>query len=240
MGLRLRHILVAAVGSFCLASPTWAVTLNASSWIDADDPIKENQSGVSETGNGHVYIHGNGDLAVVTDYTVTGGFDFSGNVFSPTDDDILGWLFGYVDGQTNYRISWTGGEDHDWEPGGRYGGLLLIEENEQEDITDILFHDPDLMWTAGIEYAFSLSTMDTEISFELRQEQTVLADFSVLGDFADISGAVGVFTRSNGTHFYNLDDEPLAPLVATPLPGGLPLLLGGAGILWFTKRRRTA
>lgn len=230
----------AVAAGILLAGPSWAVTLNATSWIDADDPIKENQSGTSETGDGYVYIHGNGDLAVVTDYNVTGGFDFSGTVHAPTDDDILGWVFGYEDGQTNYRISWTGGEDHDWEPGAAYGGLLLVREDEEEDITEVLFHDSDLLWKAGVHYDFSLSTTDDAISFELWQDETVLTQFSVFGDFADISGAVGVFTRSNGAHFTDLSDEPLATLVTTPLPGGLPLLLGGAGILWFVKRRRNA
>ncbi|MEM8579636.1 MAG: hypothetical protein AAGF50_00375 [Pseudomonadota bacterium] len=230
-------LVLATVGSFAVAGASGAVTLDASAWINGDDPIKENQSGTSTTGSDYVHIHGNGDLAVLTDYTLATPFDFSGHAYAPADDDIFGVLFGYVDGFNNYRISWTGGEDHDWEAGRRYGGLMLVEESNGEATT--LWRDPDLMWLAGVEYNFWLHVDYEEVSFELREGNEVLADFSVFGDFTDVDGRAGVFTRSNAVSFYNLSDQPLAPLHVTPLPGGLPLLLGGAGLLLIRKRRRT-
>lgn len=230
--------LFAAAVSMSLGTAASAVTLDASAWINGDDPIKENQSGTSTTGEDYVHIHGNGDLAVLTDYTLATPFDFSGHAYAPSDDDIFGVLFGYVDGFNNYRISWTGGEDHDWEAGRKYGGLMLVKEVDGKGET--LWRDPDLMWLAGVEYNFWLHVEYDQVGFELREGSTVLADFTVAGDFAEVNGRAGVFTRSNPAKFYNLSDQPLAPLVATPLPGGLPLLLGGAGMLWFAKRRRTA
>lgn len=231
-------LVFATVSSIAVASAAGAVTLDASAWINGDDPIKENQSGTSTTGTDFVEIHGNGDLAVLTDYTLATPFDFSGHAYAPEDDDIFGVLFGYVDGFNNYRISWTGGEDHDWEAGRKYGGLMLVKEKNGRGET--LWRDPDLMWLAGVEYNFWLHVDYEEVSFELREGNTVLADFMVAGDFSGVEGRAGVFTRSNPAKFYNLSDQPLPPLHAAPLPGGLPLLLGGAGLLMWHKRRRTA
>lgn len=224
---------IAATGFLVLSGAAQAVTLDATTWLNADDPIKENQSGTSTTGDGFVTIHGNGDLAVVTDFTVAPGFDFSGTVMAPEDDDILGWVFGYEDGFNNFRISWTGGEDHDWEAGPRFGGLMLVEEDAG--VTDVLFREPNLLWTAGTAYDFSLSVTEAEIAFLLQEDGSDLGYWSVLGDFSGINGQVGVFTRSNGASFYNLSDVPLS---SVPVPPALPMLLGGAGALFLLGRRR--
>ncbi|WP_425091442.1 hypothetical protein [Tropicimonas sp. S265A] len=236
--------IAAAVLMLCTAGGASAVTLDATDWINADDPIKENQSGTSATGDGFVNIYGNGDLAVVTNEIVSSPFDFSGTIYAPEDDDILGLVFGYENGFNNYRITWTGGEDHDWEAGRRFGGLMLVSEDEG--VTDVLWRDESLLWSARVEYDFSLSVATDRISFELREAGASLTGFSVGGDFSGVAGRVGVFTRSNGASFFNLDDAPLpplpsaaaTPLAVTPLPGGLPLLLGGAGLLLWVRHRR--
>jgi hypothetical protein len=226
---------LAFLGSLGLAPLAGAVTLDASSWINADDPIKENQSATSETGDGFINIIGNGDLAVVSDFSVGSSFDFSGNVYAPADDDIMGWVFGYQDGFNNYRVSWTGGEDHDWEAGRRFGGLMLVRETGG--MTDVLFRNASLLWTAGIAYEFTLTVRDSAIGFLLREGGSLISESWAEGDFTGISGSVGVFTRSNGANFYDLNDEPLS---AVPVPPALPLLLAGAAALAWVGRRKKA
>jgi len=230
--MRFTPLAIAGFAALMGVQSAQAVTLDASTWIDADDPIKENQSATSETGDGFVSIRGNGDLAVVTDYAVAPPFQFSGQFSAPGDDDILGIVFGYEDGFNNYRITWTGGEDHDWEAGPRFGGLMLVREDDG--VTDVLFRNASLLWTAGIEYTFSLSVDAAQTSFDLAEGTNVLASFTVMEDFSDAAGAVGVFTRSNAANFYALSDETVNVI---PVPGGMPLFLSAAGLLFWVGRR---
>ena len=196
--------------------------------MNADDPIKESQTAISVISEKGIAIgHDpfrtnrslNQNLAVVSDFTTSSPFRFSGSIRAPEDDDILGLLFGYQDGQNNFRFSWTGGEDADWEAGHTvdengdkhgYQGAMLVQEIGGK--ATALAHLDGLFWKARKTYVFDLlvtelgtrGTSDFRTIIELAITDGTNPIVNLSAQSNDVSdGRVGVFTRSNSALFWN-------------------------------------
>ena len=255
-------VAMSAVGAH---ASTVQINLDARGWVAADDPIKESQTANFHADEGGVVIGHDPDrtnrslnqnLAVVSTVTHNGPFTFSGSLIAPEDDDVLGLVFGYQDGQNNFRFSWTGGQDADWEAGRYtdadgvehgYEGAMLVRE--QAGTAETLAHDPLSFWTAGIAYDFTLSVSETLLEMEVLKGARSVVHFATAGLF-DTAGRVGVFTRSNSALFRNssgfgLDRDALASfdefrdIAAVPVPAALPMLLVVmTGLFGFGRARR--
>lgn len=262
------------VSGFAAQASTVPINLDARNWINADDPIKESQTAISVMSEKGVAIgHDpnrtnrslNQNLAVVSDFITTTPFSFSGSVRAPEDDDILGLLFGYQDGQNNFRFSWTGGEDADWEAGRTvdetgqkrgYQGAMLVQEVDGKATT--LAHIDGLYWQAKKSYAFELlvtelgehgtSDFRTIIDLAITDGSDSIVSLSAESDLAS-NGRVGVFTRSNSALFWNpaaaeFTNGELASienggnLIPNPLPPGILQILAAFGLLAFLRHRR--
>ncbi len=254
---------------------TVPINLDARDWMNADDPIKESQTANSVTSEKGVAIgHDpfrinrslNQNLAVVSDFTTSSPFRFTGNLRAPQDDDVLGLLFGYIDGQNNFRFSWTGGEDADWEAGRTidefgnqhgYEGAMLVQEVDGK--AETLAHLDGLFWQAKKNYAFDLlvtefgsrgsSEFRTIIDLVITSGKEQVLSFSAESDSV-ADGRVGVFTRSNSALFWNPEASPFTKrdlasledgsnLVANPLPPGILQILAAFGLLTVLRLRRT-
>ncbi len=265
---------VIVVSGFSAQAATVPITLDARNWVNADDPIKESQTAVSVMSEKGVAIgHDphrtnrslNQNLAVVSDFITTTPFSFSGSVSAPEDDDVLGLVFGYEDGQNNFRFSWTGGEDADWEAGRTvdehgnkrgYQGAMLVQEVDGKATT--LAHIDGLFWQAKKTYTFELlvseigelgaSDFRTIIGLAITDGKDSIVNLSAESDLAT-HGRVGVFTRSNSALFWNpaadkftkgelAGIEEVANLVATPLPPGILQAFAAFGLLALLRRRR--
>jgi hypothetical protein len=258
---------------YAVQASTVPINLDARNWINADDPIKESQTAISVMSKKGVAIgHDpnrtnrslNQNLAVVSDFNTNSPFSFSGKFRAPEDDDILGLLFGYQDGQNNFRFSWTGGEDADWEAGRTvdehgnehgYQGAMLVQEIGGKATT--LAHLDGLFWQPERQYAFELEV--TELGVRGSSDfQTVIdlvinsgsdSVFSLSANSGLVTdGRVGVFTRSNSALFWNpqapsFTEDDLAgiengiALIANPLPPGILQIFAAFGLLAFLRRR---
>ena len=258
---------------FTAQASTVPITLDARDWMNADDPIKETQTAISVMSEKGIAIgHDpyrtnrslNQNLAVVSDFTTSSPFSFSGSMRAPEDDDILGLLFGYQDGHNNFRFSWTGGEDADWEAGRTvdehgvkrgYQGAMLVQEVDGKATT--LAHLDGLFWRPNKTYAFELlvtelgergtSDFRTIIDLAVTNGSNSVLNLSAESDLVS-DGQVGVFTRSNSALFWNPEASKFAKselesienggnLIANPLPPGILQILAAFGLLAFLRRR---
>lgn len=223
---------VLAAGTAAQAAP-----VDTSLWSEERAPSTNNLSSGSwsSLGGTSAYRGGNDDASLVSDFTLSGDFSYSGTMQSVgNDDDNMGIVFGWSDYQNNYRMGWesralNGGYGDQGSPVQR--GFWVVRESGGT--KTVLANDSNLVYTRGTTYNFAVSRTGNDISYSLTLGTTTLASGTV-ADATFLSGKVGVYVESQDARFENL---AAAETSAVPVPASLPLLLAGFGGLAALRRR---
>jgi len=222
------------------AAPASAVSLNGNDFSGAANVEGSSTLGPSSTNATEVIFTGNSDRTGLHNVTYTGDNTFSGQLrATPSDNDTLGLVFGYVDGDNNYRLGWEGGGDWDFEVDGPSGsgnnGLWLAAETGGSAVS--LFANTSLFWATGVTYDFSVTMAGGNISFEIKNGATVLESQTVAAT-RSTDGLLGVYANSQSGVFSNMDVSPAGGAAPIPLPATGVLLLGALGGLGIASRRK--
>jgi hypothetical protein len=147
--------------------------------------------------------------AIVSDFTSTGDFNFSGSLFMPNDSDVAGLLWGFQDRDNHYRLSWdTSGrvkrvgltdgpyERPDLLPGPNPGqpgskGLSIIKE--VNGVSTFLATNILLPWQKSISYNYRVRRTGNNLLVSLLQGQQTLFS-TTIADTTFMSGKVGFNT----------------------------------------------
>lgn len=178
---------------------------------------------------------GNSSGALVSDFTLSGDFLFSG-FMTPTivefdDNDIIGLVFGWQDPQNHFRLGWSQtqrpGTDDDnslKDVTGR-AGLFLIQEIDGTSNT--LFNINDWFWQDDVRYGFEVSWHNNLLNVVLGAKS-----FSIK-DLDSVDGRVGVYTESQTAKFGALS---VNQAVSVPEPGAI-VFLSGIFLLMASSRK---
>lgn len=183
---------------------------------------------------------GNGSGALISNFSLSGDFTFSGKFqTTSSDDENVGMVFGWQDSANHYRLGWEGNGFGDI-AGGGFGssganGLWLVRE--QAGVGAILFELPTTFYTVsagGPVYDFTIARSDNDIFFSIDNGATNIASATV-ADSTFLSGAVGVYVESQQAQFTDL----AADEISVPEPGTIALF--GRGLIGLSlARQRTA
>jgi hypothetical protein len=203
-----------------------------------------------QPGNDSVFQSTNGNPTVFFEPGANAqGTSLSGTIEVKTtgDDDFVGFVLGYQDGEFNstsadfWLIDW---KQNDQNPA--IDGLAL--SHVTGDITASAANDfwqhvgvvnevaratnlGSTGWADNTEYTFDLTFTDSLI--EVFVDGALEISYS--GSFTD--GAFGFYNYSQGSVSYaGITEDVLPP--AVPLPAGLPLLLAGLGAFGWMRRRQ--
>jgi len=185
--------------------------------------------------------------SLVSDFTSSGNFTFSGSLFMPNDNDIAGLLWGYQDADNHYRLSWgsprvkrgqfpdgsydTGpyerpdlvvDPNNNNEPG--YKGLTIVKE--VDGVSNILSSNTSLSWQRSIHYNYSVSRIGNDLSINLIQGEETLFS-TIITDTSFMSGRIG-FNTAGVEVFYGNTQFSDSSLNTKPVPE--PITLLGSGL----------
>lgn len=224
-----------------VAAPVSALSLNGNDFSGAANVEGASTLGPSLTTATEVIFTGNSDRTGLHNVTYTGDNTFSGQLRATGgDNDTLGLVFGYVNGNNNYRLGWEGGGDWDFEVGGRGGsgnnGLWLAAETGGSAVS--LFANTSLFWARGVTYDFSVTLAGGDISFEIKDGASVLESQTVAAT-RSTDGLLGVYANSQSGVFSNMDVSPAGGAAPIPLPATGLLLLGALSGLGIASRRKS-
>jgi hypothetical protein len=168
------------------------------------------------------------------------------------DDDFIGFVLGYQDGEMNstnadfWLIDWKQANQ-----GAASVGLSL--SHVTGDLTTGPGADPTFWAHSGVVSEQQRGTNlgstgwadNTLYNFELTFTSSLIEVFvdgvkelSLAGSFTD--GAFGFYNYSQSSVQYAGITEDVLPPSPVPLPASLPLILAGLGALGLARRRRTA
>jgi hypothetical protein len=255
--MRLTGILTALAlgmaGTTAIASP-----VDLSSWIENGNPNDGAGSWTLESGNNAVKQSINGRPTVYHNNQNSQGNALAGTIEVQTygDDDFVGFVLGYQDGEINsstadfWLIDWKQGDQ-----AGQTAGLAL--SHVSGDLTSTYTgtsgpwwqHDAPVNevqratnlgttgWASLVEYAFDL--IFTKDLIEVKVEGVTELSFSSTdnGGVQFTDGAFGFYNFSQANVRYaGITEEVLPPTI--PVPAAFPLLLTALGGLGFAGWRR--
>lgn len=226
----------AAVAAFAFgAAQASAATVETNNWTSANGPANNVSTASSWTTGGTTATKaGNDSTTLVSDFSTSGDFTYTGSMRSLNDNDNMGIVFGWQDANNHYRLGWEGGGYSDGGSSSQQGFWLI---RETAGVDTVLFNIPSLFWaghnTTNI-YDFSITRSGGDISFSMMLGTSTLASGTVT-DSTFLSGKVGVYVESNASEFTDL--SVAAPNVV-PLPASLPFLMAGMGGLGLISHRR--
>lgn len=226
----LKHL----IGAIALLSATsvQAVVVDTSLWTTAPSPAYGGgPTGLTSAGGNQAVQNSNSYGTIVSDFTFTGDFNFSGSMTPTTavfnDNDILGLVFGWQDESNHYRLGWEQGGYNDISGA---SGMFLVRE--LAGVSTILFQQ-EAFWSDNVTYNFIVGRAGNDISFNLGGIAQSFTDTTFM------SGNVGFYTESQTAMFGGLASAPTPPGSSVPEPTILALMgLGLAGIGW--KRQKAA
>lgn len=243
------------IALLAIASSANAASVDLSGWIE--NGFKGNNGAGTWTvqpGNDAVVQSSNGQPTVFFD----SGSNDQGAALSGTisvgsgDDDFVGFVLGYQDGELNsanadfWLIDWKQNDQS-----GAFDGLALshvfgdvagggsadpVFWEHTETVTEVAraTNLGSTGWVDNEVNTFKLTFTDTLIEVSVND----VLEISYAGSFTD--GAFGFYNYSQaGVTYGAITEDVLPPDVApVPLPASLPLLLAGLGFLGFSLRRR--
>lgn len=229
---------IAAVAALTLgAAQVSAATVETNNWTQENAPANNGStSNTWSTGGTTASKLGNNSTSLVSDFSTSGDFSYTGSMRSLNDNDNMGIVFGWQDANNHYRLGWEGGGSADYGSSTQQGFWLI---RESAGIDTVLFNIPTLFWTGHNTtnvYDFSITRSGDDISFSMMLGATTLASGTVT-DNTFLSGKVGVYVESNASEFTNLS---VTDPNVVPLPASLPFLMAGMGGLGLLSRRRKA
>lgn len=176
----------------------------------------------------------------VSDFTVSGDFEFSSVLHPQTDNDVMGLVFGWQDVDNTYLLSWGGG-------GVGVGGLEGFGEWNGPMLTRFvdgvaveLAGSDTPLWSHPGDYEFSIERDGDSILVTIADESGTYFDTSVI-DSSFMTGAVGLMTFSQHADFSNTSfATPGGTDQVVPEPASIATwsFLALIGLFVWRRRRR--
>lgn len=212
-----------------------------------------------QSGNDSVVQSQNGEPTVIfLPESNAQGTSLSGTIQVQTtsDDDFIGFVLGYQDGELNstnadfWLIDWK----QNTQPvsgGTGFAGLSLSHvtgdiANGPNQSASFWPHSSTVDevqraknlgtrgWVDRTEYTFDLTFTDSLIEVYVDDE----LEISFAGSFTD--GAFGFYNYSQSNVKYAGITEDVLPPSMVPLPASLPLMMAGVGVLGLLRRRKSS
>lgn len=251
------RVAIVLSGLFVSVSPVFAdpVPIDLSSWTVVQYELfsQPNASWTLSNGNTTATQSVNADASILL-----GGFDITGQeiegswkVNTSSDDDFMGFVFGFQNRGQYYLFDWKQLDQPDALGFADAGmSLKVVNKPAGTDPTgfdlwptagsadvDVLLHNT-IAWVDFVDYDFRLNFTPGLFEIEVSQMGTVLEHW-IVADTTYTSGRFGFYNYSQGPVIYNgftqdLDPDPIP--TAVPEPG--TLLLIGAGLAGFARSRR--
>jgi hypothetical protein len=252
----MRASFISAMAVCLLPAVAWATPqrVDLSGWIENSfqGAFGAGNWTVQGPDNDTVFQSLNGDPTVFFDAgTNAQGTTLSGQITvgDTTDDDFIGFVLGYQDGEFNssnadfWLIDWKLRAQSNVQLGDSSAGLALSHVTGDMSNTsagDFWAHSGtvnevqratslgSISWVRNRTYTFDLTFTSTLIEVSVDGTKQI----SFAGNFTD--GAFGFYNYSQENVTYAGITSAPAPI---PLPAGLPLLLAGLGGLALVRRR---
>lgn len=225
----IKYMLGAA--TLVVAATAQAVVVDTSLWTTARSPAANSgPTGLTSAGGNQAVQNSNSYGTIVSDFSFTGDFNFSGTM-TPTivgfnDNDILGLVFGWQDPSNHYRLGWEQGGFNDSATGA--SGMFLVRE--LAGVSTILF-EQEIFWQDNVNYNFIVGRSGNDISFSLGGVSQSVTDTTFM------SGHVGFYTESQTARFGGLASAPQAPGAEISSPAPIALLGLGLVGLFFARKK---
>lgn len=197
----------------------------------------------------------NADASIMlSDFDIAGtAMDGAWEVQTTSDDDFIGFVFGYQDEGSYYLFDWKQRSQSAYgyaEVGMSVkvvnaGGADLIDsdlwQSAGSERVSVLRHNT-IPWQDNTEYQFHLAFFPGTFQIEVKQGDTVLQSWSV-SDNTYADGKFGFYNFSQGrvryAGFTQEDDPPPPPPIPEPITAAVTILsLGGIGT--YLRKRRAA
>ncbi len=252
----MKHFVLAAALS-ALSTPVLASTevpVDLSTWVENGNPNNGAGTWVVQSGNDAVRQTENGSPTVFHDNTDDAqGKALKGTieVYQGGDDDFVGFVLGYSDGEINsatadfWLIDWKQGDQNSRTAGLRLNHVSGDLTNTNNGVTGDWWGQtgPVSQVAAGATLGSTGWALGQTYTFEITFTSSLIR---VLVDGVEEFNYAGSFT--NGSFgFYNFSQAGVeyagittADAPAVPLPASLPLLAAGFGAVALMKRRKKA
>ena len=197
-------------GSQAFGAAYSAATI-VNNWTPTPNPINGVNNVVWSAVGDQVHADANHTGALISDFTTSGNFTFSGTMKAVdlTDNDTMGFVFNFQDSSNNYRLSFAGGSSSTATK--EHYGVVVVREVAGSDT--YLFSNDYLTWTPGVTYDFSVARQGAALNISLYDGgNTIFA--ANLYDSTFTSGHVGLQVYGQETNFGDIDCS------VVPEPGG--------------------
>ena len=199
-------------------------------WSRLGSPISGTNNTTWSAVGGEVVSSYESSGSLVSDFSTSGDFTFTGTMEALGDNDTMGLLFGFQDMDNHYRMSFSGGGSQE-----RYGLTFVRSIGGNE---SYLAENSGFTWSPGVEYEFSIERVGNDLTFEVTDTTLMSSPFlATVTDATFMSGGVGLHVYGQEAAFGNVD---CSAATTVPEPGSL-LVWGllGLVVLGFNRRRRT-
>ncbi len=234
-------------------APVCAAPINSgdllANWIQTDNP-RDGYTGTWSQAGSEVKSPDFG--AIVSDFSTTGDFVFSGSFRTEAqDDDIIGFIWGWQNADNNYRFGWdafdfnnghvdwlgtNGIDNHPTASGVR--GMRVLEEA----LGINTFHSQQgtspTAWSRNTLYDFSVSMVGNDFTVLITEGASTLLDVT-FNDDSFPTGRIGLYTSSQpNVYFSNIDFTDNSTQEGGSIPAPTTLALLGIGLAGLGYRRK--